>query len=195
MLDQAVAKHWDKKLTVRQNYQKLGLALSGDKISNTPKMVKMPELEEGWTELSPEELSEKLGPDYAVVERNEEGEIIDILMGAEPKQPAPAKKQTPLVKELSQKAQQVKLVGRHLSRGEIAWIEALIAKHGDDYEVLLPSSLYLTNYEERPCFVMQSSTSINRLWDNCAVNAKNIFSYSPLTTFFLFSIRFNGRIA
>jgi nucleolar protein 16 len=164
--DHLVAKHWNHSLTIRQNYALLGLshrvngiagstkssikselnsneALENPLVDGTLKdpielMNSSSELDENMDE---EVLKKKLGPNRAIIKRDEEGNIVKVIMGVEadpddediiPKVEA----RTELVKELERKASMQVPALRIPSRGQVDWAAKLVAKYGDDYEAM-----------------------------------------------------------
>ncbi|KAK9719970.1 Nucleolar protein 16 [Basidiobolus ranarum] len=137
-----ISENWDRKATLRQNYQRLGLMTTLNKATGG---LEYNEEEEEASEvdldkLSPEEISRHLGPGQGLIERDEEGNVINIIVGKDPNEfdsdeefpSVPAK--TDVVRALEEQAANGLKIERHQSQGEVRWIQELIDKHGDDYD-------------------------------------------------------------
>lgn len=152
--------HRDKSKTLTQNYQTLGLSVGLNKpTGGTEKTIKILEekkAKRGRNKLAIESgLPTDIATTEARVERDPKtGQILRVIdedqTGSNPlndplndvestadedMQTGDAPSQTHLVQELeAQAAAGERKKPRHQSTGEKEWIEALVAKHGDDYD-------------------------------------------------------------
>ncbi|KAL1924571.1 uncharacterized protein VTP21DRAFT_4225 [Calcarisporiella thermophila] len=137
-----IRKNWDKTQTLRQNYERLGLmsrlnGLSGGREINEP-----PKAEE-LTEEDIKKLAKTLGPEHGIIQRDEEGNIVNVIIGeaqdpdaifdAEPEK---VEAKTDVVRALEERASNAVKTERHQSEGEQKWVQSLIDKYGDDYEAM-----------------------------------------------------------
>jgi len=97
-------------------------------------------------EIDIEEIKKSLGPEEGIIERDEKGNVIDVIIGRSREEeeeevfdteidPVPAK--TDIIKALE--AQATKVFGKYekyQSEGEKQFIEELIQKYGDDYDAM-----------------------------------------------------------
>ncbi|KAI9228175.1 MAG: ribosome biogenesis protein Nop16 [Piptocephalis tieghemiana] len=146
--DTTVAKYWDKTKTLSQNYARLGLSsrlnglhggsekdiIVGGEEEEEEETVDLDAMEEA-------EIKKVLGAGQALVERDDAGNIVKVIMGEGeeeqegeevqyPKVPA----KTDTIREMEARAANGCRDERKQSDGEKEWIAKLIAKHGDDYE-------------------------------------------------------------
>ncbi|OZJ05531.1 hypothetical protein BZG36_01923, partial [Bifiguratus adelaidae] len=139
-----VAANWDKKLTLKQNYAKLGLMTSLNGQSGGREKVPTPKFpDEELPEANIEELEKTLQPGEGLIERDEEGNVVRVIVGKEKpfdemiEEPvAHVEAKTDVVKALEAQAANVLKVERTQSGFEKQWIEKLIEKHGNDYEAM-----------------------------------------------------------
>ncbi|CAG8500037.1 7886_t:CDS:2 [Acaulospora morrowiae] len=130
-----IADNWDNKATLRQNYQRLGLMTSLNGVSGGVEKLYP---EEPPLVLDKEELKKTLGPDEGIIERDEQGNVINVIIGKGHEEedteikPAPAK--TDVVKALEEQASKVYKHEKYQSEGEKRFCEELISKYGDDYQ-------------------------------------------------------------
>ncbi|ORY05013.1 hypothetical protein K493DRAFT_328198 [Basidiobolus meristosporus CBS 931.73] len=139
-----ISDNWDRKATLRQNYQRLGLMTTLNKatggLEHNGEEEEEPEVD--LDKLSPEEISRHLGPGQGLIERDEEGNVINIIVGKDPNEfdsdeelpSVPAK--TDVVRALEEQAANAVKIERHQSEGEMRWVRELIEKHGDDYSAM-----------------------------------------------------------
>ncbi|KAI8072639.1 ribosome biogenesis protein Nop16 [Gongronella butleri] len=150
-----IKQNWDKKQTLLQNYRRLGLStrlngkaaggvekLYADEASNEvdsePKELK--EL----TEDEIEKVKRTLAPGEGLIQRDDEGNVIRIIVGEKQSHNdildapiIPVEAQTDFVRELEAQAANVpEKAKEHVSSSESAWLDKLIAKHGDDYQAM-----------------------------------------------------------
>ncbi|GAA5816416.1 hypothetical protein MFLAVUS_009945 [Mucor flavus] len=149
-----IKANWNKKLTLRQNYEKLGLLTSlngqtGGKEKNLPdsKMVESEDTEpkelKELTEEDIEEIKKTLGPGEGLIQRDDDGNIIRVIYGEEKTHdeildaevPAVEAK-TDVVRALEAQAANAFHREKFASEFELDWIQKLINKHGDDYKAM-----------------------------------------------------------
>ncbi|KAI9317029.1 ribosome biogenesis protein Nop16 [Dichotomocladium elegans] len=150
-----IKANWDKKQTLVQNYKRLGLltTLNGtaggrEKLipEKKPQEDAMDQDSEELPELKEadiEELKKTLKPGEGLIQRDDEGNVIRVIVGearthndildAEP-EPVPAK--TDVVRALEAQAMSGVKHEKYMSNYQIDWIEKLIEKHGDDYRAM-----------------------------------------------------------
>ncbi|KAI8348279.1 ribosome biogenesis protein Nop16 [Blakeslea trispora] len=132
-----IKKNWDKKLTLKQNYAKLGLLTSlngetGGKEKMNPD-----------TPVEAEELKKTLNPGEGLIQRDDEGNIVRIIVGEKkthdeildaevPKVEA----KTDVVRQLEAHAANAVHHEKYQSEYELDWVQKLINKHGDDYKAM-----------------------------------------------------------
>ncbi|GME89478.1 hypothetical protein B5S28_g1314 [[Candida] boidinii] len=154
-----IAANWDPKLTLAQNYKKLGLKdrLSGP-TGGTEKDIEIfkPKTEDDISveinedEEEDEEDNDNEGEDEfdpanipegtAKIVRDEDGKVTKIIYGTKKqtkKQPKKVeeveKPKTEVVRQLEELANSRVVRERHLSERETEWIEKLYNKYGDNY--------------------------------------------------------------
>ncbi|EEB06412.1 ribosome biogenesis protein Nop16 [Schizosaccharomyces japonicus yFS275] len=141
-----ISEAWDKNLTLKQNYQKMGLIVTPNHATGgTEKLYPTPKRDENYepTAEELEEVKKNLLPGQALIRRNDDGEIIEVVYGKEktlddvldaPIDQAPAK--TDLVAKLEREAaERAKPRQKNpLSKYEREYVNRLIAKYGTDDE-------------------------------------------------------------
>ncbi|KAF9311610.1 Nucleolar protein 16 [Podila horticola] len=138
-----IRENWDKKATLRQNYARLGLLPSLNGVTGGIEVKDEEELMEN-EQKSLEELAESLSAEQGIIQRDDAGNIINVIVGKvkTPEELAelmerdiePVKAKTDVVRALERQAANVLKVERHASDGEVAWAAKLVEKYGDDYE-------------------------------------------------------------
>ncbi|ODO07619.1 nucleolar protein 16 [Cryptococcus wingfieldii CBS 7118] len=138
---------WDKKKTVFQNYAALGLLPSipiPQQASSRSHRVQLPEVPESAQD------EEEAGPvkvGFGKIIRDEEGNVIDIIIEGEEEEEAQKKAEeemevdekskkveakTEVVRQLELLAATSAPVVRHTSTSERTWLQQLVDKYGDD---------------------------------------------------------------
>ncbi|KAF9397844.1 Nucleolar protein 16, partial [Podila epigama] len=138
-----IRDNWDKKATLRQNYARLGLLPSLNGVTGGIEVKNEEELMEN-EQKSLEELAESLTAEQGIIQRDDEGNIINVIVGKvkTPEEVAelmerdlePVKAKTDVVRALERQAANALKVERHASDGEVVWAANLVEKYGDDYE-------------------------------------------------------------
>ncbi|RUS30305.1 ribosome biogenesis protein Nop16-domain-containing protein [Jimgerdemannia flammicorona] len=170
--NEIIAKAWDKKKTLRQkydlfcyplsflnnqtltllpalhpSYERLGLmtTLNGNTGGREAKTTTEPleEPTEADMEADMEELEDLLGPNEGIIQRDEQGNVVRVIVGREKtfeevveQEIKPVKAKTDVVKALEARAANGCKLERHQSEFEVSWVQKLIDKHGDDYEAM-----------------------------------------------------------
>ncbi|CAO3591866.1 unnamed protein product [Absidia cylindrospora] len=95
------------------------------------------------TEADIEQLKKTLRPDEGLIQRDDDGNIIQIITGERPSHndildaPVVAEEaKTDFVRGLEEQASVVRHVERHVSSSEVQWLEKLMEKHGDDVDAM-----------------------------------------------------------
>ncbi|KAI7876810.1 ribosome biogenesis protein Nop16 [Mucor mucedo] len=150
-----IKANWNKKLTLRQNYEKLGLltSLNGqtggkeknrpdEKIESTEGDNEPKELKE-LTEADIEEIKKTLGPGEGMIQRDDEGNIVRVIYGEERShndildaEVAPVEAKTDVVRALEEQAANGIQHEKYHSEFELDWIQKLLKKHGEDYKAM-----------------------------------------------------------
>ncbi|GAN03136.1 ribosome biogenesis protein Nop16 [Mucor ambiguus] len=150
-----IKANWDKKLTLRQNYEKLGLltSLNGESGGREKKMpdpkptaannsTEPKELKE-LTEDDIEEIKKSLGPGEGLIQRDDDGNVVRIIVGEQKThdeildaEVAPVEAKTDVVRALEAQAANAFHREKHQSEFETDWIQKLINKHGEDYKAM-----------------------------------------------------------
>ncbi|KAG0023710.1 Nucleolar protein 16 [Podila clonocystis] len=138
-----IRENWDKKATLRQNYARLGLLPSLNGVTGGIEVKDEEELMEN-EQKSLEELAESLTAEQGIIQRDDAGNIINVIVGKvkTPEELAeimerdiePVKAKTDVVRALERQAANVLKVERHASDGEVVWAAKLVEKYGEDYE-------------------------------------------------------------
>ncbi|KAG0333877.1 Nucleolar protein 16 [Podila horticola] len=136
-----IRENWDKKATLRQNYARLGLLPSLNGVTGGIEVKDEEELMEN-EQKSLEELAESLSAEQGIIQRDDAGNIINVIVGKvkTPEELAelmerdiePVKAKTDVVRALERQAANVLKVERHASDGEVAWAAKLVEKYGDE---------------------------------------------------------------
>ncbi|KAK3825622.1 MAG: ribosome biogenesis protein Nop16 [Benniella sp.] len=138
-----IRENWDKKATLRQNYARLGLLASLNGVTGGIEVKDEQELMEN-EQRSLEEMAATLTEEQGIIQRDEEGNIINIIMGKAKtkeeieelmeKEIEPVKAKTDVVRALEAQAANILKKERYQSEGELVWAAKLVEKYGDDYE-------------------------------------------------------------
>lgn len=125
-----IAEHWDPKLTVSQNYHKLGLS------AHTQRQTGGTEDDKFNTEIKKQKTSTKTAqiiknPDGTtkIVQIEDENDDLDAPIGTH-------EAKTDVAKKLEELASKSTPSVRHLSTEEAKWLHRLVEKHGDDYTAM-----------------------------------------------------------
>ncbi|KAK0376598.1 ribosome biogenesis protein Nop16 [Colletotrichum limetticola] len=162
-----IAKNWNKKETLTQNYRRLGLtARLKSATGGTEKTLAQLEQEKTAAKRDPFAISttEEAVFEEARVERDADGKIIKIHYASANKRPNPLNDPLNALEEGSDDEEEneeewggiddesrpevIRLLEkeaalpeikkpRHISHQEKEWLERLIAKHGDDYDAMV----------------------------------------------------------
>ncbi|KAJ2552788.1 Nucleolar protein 16 [Coemansia sp. RSA 1933] len=141
---------WDKSLTVSENYRNLGLVsrlngISGGIVKNVipahQEKESNDDAEDGGSE---EDLKRSIPKGYGIIERDEDGNVINIIMPDEPQNPLdsdyeveqePAKKDgARILEEYANMAHERK--ERWISVGERRILQSFVDAHGSDYNAM-----------------------------------------------------------
>ncbi|KAI8364693.1 ribosome biogenesis protein Nop16 [Radiomyces spectabilis] len=147
-----IKANWDKKLTLRQNYEKLGLLTSLNGTAGGREKLfpdKKPETtdEEDLKELTEEDVEKvrkTLKPGEGLIQRDDEGNIVRIIVGEAEKthdeildeEVPPVEAKTDVVRALEAQAANGVVQERRQTHFEQDWVAKLIEKHGEDYEAM-----------------------------------------------------------
>jgi nucleolar protein 16 len=136
-----IADNWDKNATYRQNYVRLGLVPTVNDVAGGREHTEL-EIERerlaidtvSVDDLEGEALKRALGPGQAMIQRDDDGNIISVVLGEEGSDDEEyhVTPKTDVVKMLEQQASEAVSVGRAQSAGEQDWLQRLMDKHGDD---------------------------------------------------------------
>ncbi|KAJ1667748.1 Nucleolar protein 16 [Coemansia sp. RSA 1813] len=143
---------WDKSLTVSENYRNLGLVsrlngISGGIVKNVipAHQVKETKGENGDLEnATEEELKKSIPQGYGIIERDDDGNVVNIIMPDEPQNPldsdyeveqVPAQKEgARILEEYANMPHEQK--ERWMSVGERRILQSFIDAHGADYNAM-----------------------------------------------------------
>ncbi|KAI1319212.1 Nucleolar protein 16 [Mortierella claussenii] len=138
-----IRDNWDKKATLRQNYARLGLLPSLNGVTGGIEVKDEEELMDN-EQKSLEELAESLTEEQGIIQRDDAGNIINVIVGkvkskeemAEimERDVEPVKAKTDVVRALEAQAANVLKTERYQSEGEVVWAAKLVEKYGDDFE-------------------------------------------------------------
>ncbi|GJJ75747.1 nucleolar protein 16 [Entomortierella parvispora] len=138
-----IRDNWDKKATLRQNYARLGLLTSLNGVTGGIEVKDEDELMDN-EQKSLEELAESLTAEQGIIQRDDAGNIVNVIVGkvkskeelAEimERDVEPVKAKTDVVRALEAQAANILKVERYQSEGELVWAAKLVEKYGDDYE-------------------------------------------------------------
>ncbi|KAI8334330.1 ribosome biogenesis protein Nop16 [Chlamydoabsidia padenii] len=162
-----VKANWNKKETLIQNYRRLGLltnlngkSAGGVEVFYPEKKTEPIEQDEDMTptdlkeltEADIEQLKKTLRPDEGLIQRDDEGNIIQIITGERPSHNdildapiVPVEAKTDFVRGLEAQANVVRKGDRHVASSEQKWLEQLTEKHGDDYQAMFWDQKLNTN--------------------------------------------------
>ncbi|KAI9271393.1 ribosome biogenesis protein Nop16, partial [Sporodiniella umbellata] len=149
-----IKANWDKKLTLKQNYAKLGLLTelngqTGGKEKNLPDQP-MDTTASGepidlkdMTEEEIEQVKKTLGPGEGLIQRDDEGNVVRVIVGEAKThneildaEVEPVEAKTEVVRQLEAQAASGIQQEKYYSDFETSWIQQLINKHGDDYKAM-----------------------------------------------------------
>ncbi|CAI2171339.1 480_t:CDS:2 [Funneliformis geosporum] len=136
-----IAANWDKKATLRQNYQRMGLMTSLNGIAGGTEKLYPEEAQK----IDMEEIKKTLGPEEGIIERDEKGNVISVIIGKSREEeeeevfdteidPVPAK--TNIIRALEAQAANVCKREKYQSEGEKQFLEELIQKYGNNYDAM-----------------------------------------------------------
>ncbi|KAJ1906621.1 Nucleolar protein 16, partial [Coemansia sp. IMI 209127] len=143
---------WDKTLTVSENYRNLGLVsrlngVSGGIVKNVIPAHQKPETKSEDADLengSEKELKRSIPQGYGIIERDDDGNVINIILPDEPQNPldsdyeveeTPAKKEgARILEEYANMPHEHK--ERWISVGERRILQSFVDAHGTDYNAM-----------------------------------------------------------
>nr|CAG8505592.1 13819_t:CDS:2 [Entrophospora candida] len=137
--DPIIASNWNKKETLRQKVAGGIEKLYPDNVEEEKDRGKI----EYDDNNNKEELKKVLGPNVGIIERDDEGNIVNVIIGEDEDenevfdkkiQPEPAK--TEIVKALEEEASKVFKHEKYQSGGEIEFVKKLIERYGEDYDAM-----------------------------------------------------------
>ncbi|RPB12193.1 hypothetical protein P167DRAFT_464220, partial [Morchella conica CCBAS932] len=145
-----IAQNWDKKQTLAQNYKRLGLVsrLNGRAGGQETSLAAAAAQKAAGTK-APASSKPKLAPGEALIERDEDGNIINIVYGKSAEEALNDDDEeeeeftgiedtrTDIVKQLEAQAAVVVRRERNQTDREKAWVEALVQKYGKDYNKMV----------------------------------------------------------
>ncbi|PIA18938.1 hypothetical protein COEREDRAFT_38254 [Coemansia reversa NRRL 1564] len=143
-------EHWDNSLTVSQNYRNLGLVsrlngVSGGTVKNViPAHQEKVDTAEESSELSEKQIKQSIPQGYGLIERDEDGNIVNVILADDPGDPldsdfevenTPAKKEGARILE-QYVAEHDERKERWMSVGERQLLQCYLDKHGNDYNAM-----------------------------------------------------------
>ncbi|KAG0317381.1 Nucleolar protein 16 [Dissophora globulifera] len=138
-----IRDNWDTSKTLRQNYARLGLLTSLNGVTGGIEVKDEEELMDN-EQKSLEELAESLTEEQGIIQRDDAGNIVNVIVGKVKtkeeiaefmlRDVAPVKAKTDVVRALEAQAANVLKTERYQSEGEVVWAAKLVEKYGDDYE-------------------------------------------------------------
>ncbi|CDS12878.1 hypothetical protein LRAMOSA05062 [Lichtheimia ramosa] len=149
-----IKANWDKKQTLMQNYRRLGLLTSLNRTSGGKEKMypdTKPAEEDMEEDQEPrelqdadiEELKKTLKPGEGLIQRDDEGNVIRVIVGEAKShndildaEPEPVEAKTDVVRALEEQAKNGVKNVKYQSGYQQNWIEKLIEKHGDDYQAM-----------------------------------------------------------
>lgn len=144
-----IAKHWDKSLTLQQNYKRLGLrtklgTMAGGVEQDVLTLSEIKQRRQDDTKVSVEEIENTDDPakipegEARIIRDPESGDVVKVIYGTMKTKQAVASKveKSEVIQQLEEYAKKNSLVkrDRKQSEREDSWLKELYEKHGDDYE-------------------------------------------------------------
>ncbi|KAJ2358218.1 Nucleolar protein 16 [Coemansia erecta] len=138
---------WDPKLTMSENYNKLGLAsrLNGSTGGTVHNVIPahQPDADPS-PELTEKELKKRIPQGYGIIERDEEGNVVNVIIADEPQDPLDSDYEPDVTVAKKEGAQLLeKFAMEHeerrekwMSVGERRKLQLFIDKHGQDYKAM-----------------------------------------------------------
>ncbi|KAJ1955951.1 Nucleolar protein 16 [Dipsacomyces acuminosporus] len=149
---------WDPSLTLSENYRNMGLVarvngISGGIVKPITSTASQGETAEGSSSsskaidaenLSKEELKKLIPQGYGIIERDEEGNVVNVIMAEEPHDPLDSDVEIESVKPKMEAARILEEYAnsfeerkeRWISQGERRKLQAFIDRHGDNYTAM-----------------------------------------------------------
>ncbi|KAJ1852364.1 Nucleolar protein 16 [Coemansia sp. RSA 2703] len=140
---------WDRSLTVTENYRNLGLVsrvngVRGGVVKDLFAKPKQQEEEDEKGELSEEQIKKAIPKGYGIIERDEEGNVINVIMAEEEGDPLDSDYEVEKVEAKEEGARILEEFAatheedreRWISQGERRILQEFIDKHGDNYEAM-----------------------------------------------------------
>ncbi|KAJ2450095.1 Nucleolar protein 16 [Coemansia sp. RSA 2336] len=131
---------WDDSLTVTENYRKLGLVskLNGVSGGTVKEPAQQPQEE------TEDDIKKSIPQGYGLIERDDDGNIINVILPDEPQDPLDSDYEPEPVKAKKEGAQILEKYSqeyetrkdRWMSQGERKILQAFIDKHGDNYQAM-----------------------------------------------------------
>ncbi|ODQ65192.1 hypothetical protein NADFUDRAFT_25737 [Nadsonia fulvescens var. elongata DSM 6958] len=135
-----ISKYWDPKLSLTQNYKKLGLTSKiGTPAGGVEKEISLEKIAADKLAAEKAKNSKKLGPNEARIERDEDGNILRVVYGSEnPGEDSDdEQEQNPVIRELEiEAARAIGARPRLQSEREADWVARMISKHGENYQAM-----------------------------------------------------------